>query len=37
MKTGKLDSRLLEEIVFKHLKFKRPEVITVRESVKIVR
>ena len=28
MKTGKLDSRLLEEMVFKHLKFKRPEVIT---------
>jgi hydrogenase expression/formation protein HypE len=28
MKTGKLDSKLLEEMVFKHLKFKRPEVIT---------
>jgi len=28
MKTGKLDSNLLEEMVFKHLKFKRPEVIT---------
>lgn len=28
MKTGKLDSKLLEEIVFGHLKFKRPEVIT---------
>ncbi len=28
MKTGKLDSKLLEEIVFKHLKFKRPEVLT---------
>ncbi|HWQ80159.1 MAG TPA: AIR synthase family protein [Anaerovoracaceae bacterium] len=28
LKTGKLDSRLLEEIVFKNIKFKRPEVIT---------
>lgn len=28
MKTGKLDSKLLEEIVFRHLTFKRPEVIT---------
>lgn len=28
MKTGKLDSKLLEEIVFKHLSHKRPEVIT---------
>ncbi|GAB1475630.1 AIR synthase family protein [Bacillota bacterium] len=28
MKTGKLDSKLLEEMVFKHLTFKRPEVIT---------
>ena len=28
MKTGKLDSKLLEEMVFKHLKYKRPEVIT---------
>lgn len=28
MKTGKLDSKLLEEIVFKHLNFRRPEVIT---------
>ena len=28
LKTGKLDSRLLEEIVFKNITFKRPEVIT---------
>ncbi|HZK02407.1 MAG TPA: AIR synthase family protein [Anaerovoracaceae bacterium] len=28
MKVGKLDSRLLEEIVFKHLKYRRPEVMT---------
>lgn len=28
MKTGKLDSKLLEEIVFRHLSHKRPEVIT---------
>lgn len=28
LKTGKLDSKLLEEIVFKNIKFKRPEVIT---------
>ena len=28
LKTGKLDSRLLEEIVFKNIKYKRPEVIT---------
>ena len=28
MKTGKLDSKLLEEMVFKHFKYKRPEVIT---------
>lgn len=28
MKTGKLDSKLLEDIVFKHLSHKRPEVIT---------
>ena len=28
LKTGKLDSRLLEEIVFKNIKFRRPEVIT---------
>jgi len=28
LKAGKLDSRLLEEIVFKNIKFKRPEVIT---------
>lgn len=28
MKTGKLDSKLLEEMVFRHFKFKRPEVIT---------
>ncbi|HHU17455.1 MAG: AIR synthase family protein [Anaerovoracaceae bacterium] len=28
LKSGKLDSRLLEEIVFKNIKFKRPEVIT---------
>lgn len=28
LKTGKLDSRLLEEVVFKNIKFKRPEVIT---------
>ncbi len=28
LKTGKLDSRLLEEIVFKNIKLKRPEVIT---------
>jgi hydrogenase expression/formation protein HypE len=28
MKTGKLDNELLEEIVFKHLKYRRPEVIT---------
>lgn len=28
MKTGKLDSKLLEEIVFKHIKYKRPEVTT---------
>lgn len=28
LKTGKLDSRLLEEIVFKNIKFKRPEVLT---------
>ncbi|MGI6751998.1 MAG: AIR synthase family protein [Anaerovoracaceae bacterium] len=27
MKTGKLDSKLLEEIVFKYLKFRRPEVL----------
>ena len=28
MKTGKLDSGLLEEMVFKHFKYRRPEVIT---------
>lgn len=28
MKTGKLDSKLLEEIVFRHLTFRRPEVLT---------
>ena len=28
LKTGKLDSRLLEEIVFKNIKYRRPEVIT---------
>lgn len=28
LKTGKLDSNLLEKIVFKNIKFKRPEVIT---------
>jgi hydrogenase expression/formation protein HypE len=28
MKTGKLDSRLLEEIVFRNIKFRRPEVLT---------
>ncbi len=28
MKTGKLDSNLLEEMVFKHFKYKRPEVTT---------
>lgn len=28
LKTGKLDSRLLEEIVFKNIKYKRSEVIT---------
>jgi hydrogenase expression/formation protein HypE len=28
LKTGKLDSKLLEEIVFKNIKYKRPEVIT---------
>ncbi len=28
MKTGKLDSNLLESIVFKHLKYERPEVVT---------
>lgn len=28
MKTGKLDSKLLEEIVFQHIKYKRPEVLT---------
>ena len=28
MKTGKLDSKLLEEIVFRNIKFKRPEVLT---------
>ncbi len=28
MKTGKLDSALLEELVFKHLKFRREEVTT---------
>lgn len=28
LKTGKLDSRLLEKIVFKNIKYKRPEVIT---------
>ena len=28
LKTGKLDSRLLEEIVFKNIHFKRPEVLT---------
>lgn len=28
LKAGKLDSRLLEEIVFKHITYKRPEVIT---------
>lgn len=28
MKTGKLDNELLEKIVFKHLKYRRPEVIT---------
>ena len=27
MKTGKLDSKLLKEIVFKYLKFQRPEVL----------
>ena len=35
MKTGKLDSGLLEEMVFKHFKYRRPEVITDPESVKI--
>jgi len=28
LKTGKLDNRLLEEIVFKNIRYKRPEVIT---------
>lgn len=28
LKTGKLDSKLLEDIVFKNIKFRRPEVIT---------
>jgi hydrogenase expression/formation protein HypE len=28
MKTGKLDSKLLEEIVFKNIRYKRPEVLT---------
>lgn len=28
LKTGKLDSKLLEEIIFKNIKFQRPEVIT---------
>lgn len=28
MKTGKLDSKLLEDIIFKNIKYKRPEVIT---------
>lgn len=28
LKTGKLDSKLLEKIVFKNIKYKRPEVIT---------
>lgn len=28
MKIGKLDSKLLEEIVFNNIKFKRPEVVT---------
>lgn len=28
LKTGKLDSKLLEDIVFKNIKYKRPEVIT---------
>lgn len=28
LKTGKLDSELLEKIVFKNIKFKRPEVLT---------
>ncbi len=28
MKTGKLDSKLLEDIVFRHLSHKRPEVLT---------
>ncbi|MEG1583541.1 MAG: AIR synthase family protein [Anaerovorax sp.] len=28
LKVGKLDSKLLEDIVFKNIKFKRPEVIT---------
>ena len=28
LKTGKLDSKLLEEIVFKNIKFRRPEVLT---------
>lgn len=28
LKIGKLDSKLLEDIVFKNIKFKRPEVIT---------
>ena len=28
LKTGKLDSELLEKIVFNNIKFKRPEVLT---------
>jgi len=28
LKTGKLDSKLLEEIVFENIKFRRPEVLT---------
>ena len=28
LKTGKLDSKLLEDIVFKNIKFRRPEVLT---------
>lgn len=28
LKAGKLDSKLLEEIVFKNIKYKRPEIIT---------
>jgi hypothetical protein len=28
LKTGKLDNKLLEEVVFRHIRHRRPEVMT---------